>query len=242
MIRMHMLQRPPMDQSALSLPEVDQSADTTIQEHAYARLRAAIMVGALPPGQKLTIRGLAQQLALSQTPIREAVRRLSSESAIEVLGNRRLRVPEMTSGRFDELVRLRAVLELHAAVRSLPYVSEIVIDRMETLDAQLDALMQAGDAAGLMQLNHDFHRLLYRLNPDQAVMPLVESVWLQLGPFQRQLMARPQHHYSIDRHKEILAALRRRDADALKAALSADIHEGLTLAGQEVLSQKARSD
>jgi hypothetical protein len=65
----------------------------TTQEYAYLRLRNAVMVGALPPGTGLTFRGLAEQLSLSPTPIREALRRLSSENAIKVLGNRRLRVP-----------------------------------------------------------------------------------------------------------------------------------------------------
>ncbi|MDD7973845.1 GntR family transcriptional regulator [Roseinatronobacter alkalisoli] len=224
-----------MDQKETSIPHVTRTDEMTTQEYAYLRLRSAIMVGAFPPGHKLTIRGLALELDLSQTPIREAVRRLSSESAIEVLGNRRLRVPVMTPGRFEELVQLRTVLELHAAARSLPYVSDIVIDRMVAIDMELDAAVVKNDPVGMTRLNHAFHRVLYCLNPDQAVMPLVESIWLQLGPFQRQVMATYQHHYSIDRHKEILGALRQRDLTALSESLVADIQEGLALAGKEAL-------
>lgn len=230
-----------MDQSEFRIPDVTRTADMTTQEYAYQRLRRAIMVGAFPPGHKLTIRGLAQDLNLSQTPIREAVRRLSSESAIEVLGNRRLRVPFMTSGRFDELVQLRTVLELHAAARSLPYVSDMVINQMVKIDNELDASVVENDPVEMTRLNHAFHRALYCLNPDQAVIPLIESIWLQLGPFQRQMMATHQHHYSVDRHKEILVALNKRDVQSLTTALIADIQEGLALAGKDALHEMRES-
>ncbi|MFW2544868.1 GntR family transcriptional regulator [Primorskyibacter sp. 2E107] len=224
-----------MYQTDIAIPDVAQSPEMTTQEYAYLRLRKAIMVGAFPPGHKLTIRGLAQDLGLSQTPIRAAVRRLNSESAIEVLGNRRLRVPVMTPGRFEELVQLRTVLELHASARSLPYVSDIMIEMMDEIDRRLDASVGDNYPVEMTRLNHDFHRVLYCLNPDQAVMPLVESVWLQLGPFQRQVMVTHKSHYSIDRHKEILAALGRRDIEALSVALVADIQDGLALAGKDTL-------
>ncbi|MCC5903388.1 MAG: GntR family transcriptional regulator [Halomonas sp.] len=222
-----------MDQATPSIPDVTRTAEMTTQEHAYLRLRQAIMVGAFPPGHRLTIRGLAKDLDLSQTPIREAVRRLCSESAIEVLGNRRLRVPVMTSGRFEELIQLRTVLELHAAARSLPYVADIVIDRMAAIDTELDGAVVDNDPVEMTRLNQAFHRVLYCLNPDQAAMPLVESIWLQLGPFQRQMMSTHKEHYCIDRHKEILTALRQRNLESLSKALVADIQEGLALAGKE---------
>lgn len=229
--------RQQMDQTAPSIPDVTYTADMTTQEHAYLRLRQAIMVGAFPPGHRLTIRGLALDLGLSQTPIREAVRRLCSENAIEVLGNRRLRVPMMTAGRFEELIQLRTVLELHAAARSLPHVSDIVIDRMAVIDTELDGAVVANDPVEMTRLNQAFHRALYCLNPDQAVMPLVESIWLQLGPFQRQMMSTHKTHYCIDRHKEILAALRQRTLETLSQALVADIQEGLALAGKDAFRE-----
>ena len=101
--------------ASYKVPEIQKSEGMTTQEYAYLRLRNAILVGAIQPGTSLTIRGLAEKLALSQTPIRETVRRLSTEHAIEVLGNRRLKIPVMTAGRFEELVHLRIVLETHAS-------------------------------------------------------------------------------------------------------------------------------
>ena len=217
------------------LPEIPRSAMMTTQGYAYLRLRNAVMIGALPPGTALTFRGLAEQLDLSPTPIREALRRLSSENAIRVLGNRRLRVPEMTAGRFEELVQLRITLETHAARRAFPYISDIAIARLTGLDDRMDKALAARDLDGLTRMNQDFHRDLYGLNPDQAAQPLIESVWLQLGPFQRQVIEHLDDYANADHHKEMLAAMCDRDLPALCAAIENDIHDGSIRAGRRML-------
>lgn len=218
-----------------ALPDIPHDGVMTTQEYAYQRLRNAIMTGALPPGTGLTFRGLAEQLSLSPTPIREAMRRLSSENAIKVLGNRRLRVPEMTLGRFEELVHLRIALETHAARRAFPYLSDIAIARLSGLDDRMDKALANRDLDALTRMNQEFHKALYSLNPDQATMPLIESVWLQLGPFQRQVIEHIDDFASEDHHKEMLTAMHDRDPDALCAAIGRDIHDGSIRAGRRML-------
>jgi DNA-binding GntR family transcriptional regulator len=223
---------PPM---TWSIPEIPRPDDQTTQEYAYSRLRHAIMTGTLTPGTALTVRGLVTKLGLSQTPIREAIRRLSSERAIEVLGNRRLKIPEMTAGRFEELVSLRIVLEVHAAERALPYVSDVKIKELEDMDGRMDESFADGDLELLTLQNQEFHRFLYRLNPDQAVVPLIESIWLQLGPFQRQIIRNVENYYVVDRHKQMLSALRNRDMVALAKAVEGDIRDGSVRLGRQML-------
>lgn len=221
-----------------TIPEFSGDSDGTTQEYAYSRLRNAIIVGAFAPGTALTIRGLAQELNLSPTPIREAVRRLSSENAIQVLGNRRLKVPDMTLGRFEELAQLRISLETHATERAFPYISNVFIEHMRALDDQMDVVLAAGDLDALTRINQSFHKDLYRLNPHQAVVPMIESVWLQLGPFQRQAIKSIKTTAMVDRHKEMLAAMEARDVTALCAALESDIRDGSILLGRAMLQSQ----
>lgn len=209
------------------LPPIDRTPAMTGQEYAYRRLRNAVMAGWLPPGASLTIRGVAELLELSPTPIREALRRLSSENAIEVLGNRRLRVPDMTPARFEDLVALRIALEIHAGARALPHVSDVVIDDMAKTDARIGMARRAGDLDRVTALNQTFHRRLYELPPDQASMPLIESVWLQLGPFSRLARENPHAVGVRDVHPAILAALSIRDCEALTAAIAHDIRSAV---------------
>ncbi|MBU3028906.1 GntR family transcriptional regulator [Paracoccus marinaquae] len=217
------------------LPEIRKDDGMTTQDYAYRRIFNAIMLGAIPPATSLTMRGLAAYLDLSPTPVREAIRRLSSDQAVEVLDNRRIRVPQMRIGRFRELIELRIVLECHAAVRALPHLADIAIADLAAVDARMDAALGMQDYDQLTHLNHEFHRRLYLSNPDQAIMPLIESVWLQLGPFQRQVLKGVQSYYLVDHHKTILSALRDRDADRLTVAIADDIRDGIGRSGAEAL-------
>jgi DNA-binding GntR family transcriptional regulator len=226
----------------LDIPEIPRDGSLTTQEYAYERLRNAIMVGAVQPESTLTIRGLAEYMGLSPTPIREALRRLSSERAIEMLGNRRINIPVMTAERFDEIVRLRILLESHAARRALPYVSDVLIDEMRQVDERMDGYVASSDMDALTTSNQDFHRMLYTANPNQTVMPVIESVWLQLGPFQRQVIRELRQFYLIDRHKEILSMLRRRDAEGLADAIEADIRDGIQISGMQALRASADAE
>ncbi len=224
----------------LNLPEIKKSGKMTIQEYAYVRLRHALMVGSIAPGVPVTIRGLAAAMAISPTPVREALRRLSSQNALCVLENRRIVVPPMTARRFHELVSLRCAIEIHAAERALPYISDNIIDRLVEIDTIMDEAVEAQDAITLIIQNQLFHGHIYRSNCDQLSMPVIESIWLQLGPFMRIALRHVGSFYGVDRHKEIIAALRDRDSDGLLQAIHADIHDGVGWLDNDALDKILR--
>jgi len=88
-----------------------------------------------------------------------------------------------------------------------------------------------------VMLNQQLHSKLYRANPEQVVMPMIESLWLQLGPIMG-VAARQQEMLNIaDHHKAIIGALRQGDAVALANAIEADIRDGIALASSTVLEQ-----
>ena len=75
--------------------------------------------------------------------------------------------------------------------------------------------------------NQAFHRCLYSFNPYQISVPLIESLWLQLGPFSRIAIARLEKAYLVDRHGEALDALKQRNLFGLRQAIEADIRDGI---------------
>jgi DNA-binding GntR family transcriptional regulator len=211
----------------IAITHADRPETMRTHEYAYQHLRNMIMLGAIKPGKALTIRGLAATFSISPTPVREALRRLSSEGAVQVLDNRRIMVPAMTPDRFAEIFALRIMLETHAAARACTHISEKNIDDLTAIDIELDAAVAIHDRERALFLNQRFHRALYQVNPDQIVMPMIESVWLQLGPFLGIAMEHVHDLYTVDRHAEALDALRKRDVSGLKAAIAADIRDGV---------------
>lgn len=189
------------------------------------------MNGQILPGRALTIRELATLLDVSPMPIREALRQLSAEKALEIQGNRRVMVPRMTAMKFTELYEARIAIESHSAARALPYIDQTRFTQLRNLDQLINIAQDEGNLEQISILNQDFHRLLYTANPHQVTLPLIESLWLQLGPFMRLATSKLEEHYLIDRHNEAMVAIEKQDAFALQLAITADIREGIAFAG-----------
>ena len=215
------------DAPDLILPMLRRRGGETVGEFAHRRLRTAIMTGRFPPGVAVTIRGLATLLGTSPMPAREAMRRLSAERALDLLDNRRARVPDMAAGRFAELVEARVLLEAAAATRALPHVTAPRLAELRRLDQAVNEAFARQDLDRTIETNLAFHRRLYALNPQDALTPLIESVWLQTGPFMRAALREAAVYYRVDRHAEALDALAARDGAALHRAIEADIRDGI---------------
>lgn len=215
------------DSAALKLLMLKKSEQMKTHQWVYQLLRSNLLCGRIEPGKPLTIRGLAELLHVSPMPVREALHRLACEGAVEVKNNRRVIVPLMTAEKFGELCDLRILLETHAAERALPYVKDADIEALEQIDAAIDAAIEANDADHISLENQAFHRHLYSANPFQISVPLIESLWLQLGPFSRIAIDKLEKVYLVDRHHEAIDALKKRDGFGLKRAIEADIRDGI---------------
>jgi DNA-binding GntR family transcriptional regulator len=210
---------------ALSMPERD--AGEPIHQWVFRGLRRAIMSGRFPPGQAVTSRGLADRMGVSVMPVREALRRLVAERALTLLDNRRVRVPVMTADRFDELLAARIALETEAAVRALPLIDADRLVALHRINEAIDGAVASGDGETVVAQNLLFHLTLYGARRDSVLVPLIESVWLQTGPFMRAALDGLPSQDADDHHAEALAAIARRDAGALWRAIAADIQTGL---------------
>lgn len=219
-----------------TLSERDPSV--TITQWVYATLRNAVMYGQILPGRALTIRELAKELDVSPMPVREALRQLAAENALEIKGNRRVMVPKMTAMKFNELCQARMAIESHAAERALPYIDDTRLNTLRQIDALIDDTQISGDHTPISALNQEFHRTLYTANPHQVTLPLIESLWLQLGPFMRLASAHLDIPNQVDRHTEAMDAIEKKDTIALQLAIKADIREGFSFASTPELLQQ----
>lgn len=215
------------DSETLKLLMIEKSDDLKTHQWVYQLLRSNLLCGRIEPGVALTIRGLAEILEVSPMPVREALHRLACEGGVEVKNNRRVIVPSMTSEKFSELCNLRILLETHAAEAALPYIKEHDIEILEQVDASIDEAIEANDIDNISLCNQQFHRYLYSANPFQISVPLIESLWLQLGPFSRIAINKLEKAYLVDRHAEALEALRKRNLFGLRRAIEADIRDGI---------------
>ncbi|MGE5265978.1 MAG: GntR family transcriptional regulator [Deltaproteobacteria bacterium] len=211
--------------------------ELTTHEQVYRRLRQQILYGGIRPGSALTLRGLADELGVSPMPVREAVRRLTAERALLLRDNRRVMVPPMTRENFDQILFARRALEPELAARALPNLTKSDISAIEDTDEAIDVAMRAGDIEGYMRANHQFHFSIYLKSEAGILVALVESVWLQFGPFMRMAYGRIGTSTIEDHHEFAIAAMKAGDATKLRSAIDADIGQGMGFIGEAVLSR-----
>ncbi|MTH77445.1 GntR family transcriptional regulator [Paracoccus aestuariivivens] len=203
------------------------TSETSAHERLYRNMRGRIMLGELPPGLPLTLRGLAAEHRVSMTPAREAVRRLVAEGALTLSSSGRITTPELSVERIEELAALRALIEPELATRALPRAHQALIDRLALINASIGEAAEAHDAVGYIRTNLEFHRTLYLRAQAPAMLAILETVWLQLGPTMRALYGRVKRQEPPRHHRIILAALRAGDEPGLRIAVRADVTHGL---------------
>jgi DNA-binding GntR family transcriptional regulator len=176
----------------------------------------------------VTIQGLVEALGTGITPVREAIRRLTAEGALEFKGNRRVCVPEMTADHLAELSFARAALEPHLAEMAALKVGPADIEALEAADAQVNAAIRQGDIRAYLEQNYRFHTALYAHSGAEIICAMVQGLWLRIGPSLRIVCGRYGTLNLPDKHAEAIAALRQGRASDVAKAIRDDIEQGQT--------------
>ena len=218
----------------------DSFAEEGLNAAVYADLRQRLVTGRMCPGYELSTRSLAAELGVSQTPVRDALSRLAAEGAVSIRSKRRVRVPPMTQERFEDLLHCRLLLEPDAAANALPFLDDALVARLREADAALDRAIAGGDADAYMRANHEFHFTLYRAQGRATLTQLIETLWLQFGPFMRVAYGRVSNTNLNDYHQAAIRAVVDRDREALRTAIADDIADGMGLIARTGLAPEGR--
>lgn len=208
--------------------------------HVYTLLRQRILFGDYVPGQPLTIQGLVADTGAGMTPVREAIRRLTSEGALRMQGNRRLDLPVLTSADLDELSFVRNCLEPELAARATPHAGAEEIGVLRRIDAAINTAITRGDVPFYLKMNYQFHHTLYQLAHAPVLLETVDRLWLRFGPSLRVVCGRFGTMNLPDNHADILSALELGDVEAARRATSADVLQGMQQIAQATDSIDAK--
>lgn len=203
----------------------------TIASGVYAHLRAALMEGAFEAGASFAISDLAVRFGTSNTPVREALRRLTDAGALVEGKWNTATLPPLSPAYCTDLFTARRVIEGGAAGLA---AEKMTAERMTALrvisDRHRSALVD-GRLADMLSANKDFHFTIYLAAGRGILMEQIENLWLRSGPYTRFLSERMQEILMAQdgiayarHHEDILDALTRGDGEAARNAMQADIN------------------
>jgi DNA-binding GntR family transcriptional regulator len=210
------------------LGKIARLENSTLADRAYVRLSELLTSGDLSPGERISLRSVAEAFGVSIMPIRDAVTRLVADGALEVEPNRAIRVPRLTAVRFQELTRVRVMIEGMAAAQAALLRSDEDLQAMHTLE---QAFRRQGekkhpDVAAAVRANKEFHFAVYRAAGLPLLVDVIRGLWLMAGPIISVDSRNNPDHITIGgakRHVVVLEAVERRDPEGARAALAADI-------------------
>lgn len=201
-------------------------APLTINETVYRTLRDQLMRGDFAAGQNLGIEELALAMNTSTMPVRAALQRLAEQQAVQRSKSRSMQVPLLSLQRLEDIRRCRVVVEGTLTEWAVPHLDEAQVALLAQLARKIAQALrkQSTVEAGLVQ-NQRFHFTIYQAARSPSMLPLVESLWLQSGPYlraARALMHRARGQ-DLDFHDRILQAIVDGDAAAARMVMQQDV-------------------
>jgi DNA-binding GntR family transcriptional regulator len=200
----------------------------SLGDQAVASLRGALRRGALLPGQRLTVREIADTLDISLTPAREALNRLLAEGVLDQTPDRVAVVPLLTKERYREICTIRLGLEGMAAEEGCARLAGTDREHLETLYERHSVAYRACDAKVSLRLNEEFHFTIYRACAMPTLLQILETMWLRVGPSMNLLFtaSHDPNWTGGTHHRAMLDAIAAGDAAALARAVRRDLTEG----------------
>ncbi|HEX8725263.1 MAG TPA: GntR family transcriptional regulator [Gemmatimonadaceae bacterium] len=183
-------------------------------------IRDRILRGGYPAGQPLRQDAIAEQLGVSRIPVREALRLLEAEGLVTFNPHRGAVVSTLSPAEIEELFELRAEIEADLLVRAMPHMTPAHLARADDILDTYEASLARGQVAGWGSLNWKFHSALYAPAGRPVTMGVVHRLHQHCDRYARmQLALTHGEQRAITEHRNILVAIRRRNATRAAALL-----------------------
>jgi DNA-binding GntR family transcriptional regulator len=179
-------------------------------------LRDLIISGEVLPGEPLRQRDLAERFNVSQTPVREALRRLESEGLVRADLHRGSRVANIRGEDEEESYRILAALEPMATTLALKKMTEADLDEVHFLQQRFERC--ADDDPDLAIINRGFHFRIYECARSPLLLTPMRLLWQSFSG--RAGLWRP-HADSVREHRLLVQALEARDSELAAAIVRA---------------------
>ncbi len=198
--------------------------DRTLVDSVVRQIRKKIMLGQLPRGERLTEARLSDELEVSRSTVREALRRLEAESLVETSSHRGARVADLTPDDAVEISEIHAMLGVQAVQHLTLPISDELRAKLLRITDEMGTLHFPEDVDHFIELDTQFHRALF----EAAGQPRVLQVWSGVSALLGIIVSMSLRMFQIDgaeiarRHEEIIEALSQSKTE--RAALSIRQH------------------
>lgn len=193
-----------------------------LSEKVASRIREAIMSGELGSPDFIRTEQLASDLGVSPTPVREALMVLASEGTVRWEPRRGFRVVPLSAQDVTDVFAVQAHLAGELAARAAEKLTDEQIADLQAIQKDSKAALAAGDVATTDRLNHEFHRIINSASGSTRLANMLRNI-VQHVPLSSYAEVDGWTHASATDHVRVLRALRARDPEAARVAMTRHI-------------------
>lgn len=188
-----------------------------LRDVVFETLRDAIITQVLKPGERLMEIQLADEMGVSRTPVREAIRKLELEGLVVMVPRKGAYVAGVSMKDIHEVYEVRAALEMLAVTLAAERITEEELDALERQvlrESEAESDMDEHALDNIIYIDSSFHDIIYQAAHNQRLVQFVNILQEQLQRFRAASLSRPgRSKTALDEHKQIVEALAERNGE-----------------------------
>ena len=209
-----------------------------LREVVFENIRKAIIEGVLKPGERLMEIQLSEQLGVSRTPVREAIRMLELEGLVVMLPRKGAYVANISKKDLMDILEVRVRLEGLAAYCATDRMTKDHIKKLETISKELEEAVYKNDVETMLAKDEEFHTLIFEATGNKRLISMMINIWETVYRFRLMYMSDYSSAVNIvDEHKKIIEAFKKGKANLAEKLAK----EHIELA-QQLLIEKLMQD
>jgi len=191
---------------------IDFNSSKPLGEIVYVALREAIIRNQFKSGERLMETELADEMMVSRTPVREAVRKLQSEGYVVMFPRKGTYVTSLSIQDVNDVFEIRGALESMAAAKASERASDEEITEIKKFIEDEAILWDSTDLARTIRSDIQFHSMVYRASKNTKIENLINDLREQTQRLRSSTLSRPGRlRFALEEHRQILAAIEARD-------------------------------
>lgn len=187
-----------------------------LRDVVFNTLRQAILRGELKPGERLMEIKLANQLGVSRTPIREAIRKLELDGLVLIIPRRGAEVAQITEKSLRDVLEVRRSLEALAVRLACERISPQGILNLKNAEKDFEMVLGNDDITVVAEADVAFHDVIYMATDNQRLIQLLSNFREQMYRYRVEYLKRKESHPKLlEEHQKIICAIE--DSEVEKA-------------------------
>lgn len=168
-----------------------------LRDVVFKTIRREILMGNIKPGERLREVALAQQLGVSRTPVREAIRMLELEGLVKMVPRKGAEVANITEKDLTDALEVRNALEKLAIELACEKITEEQIDRLKENVKEFEKAIPGHDAAKLAQIDEKFHDIIFEATDNPRLIQLLNNLRQQLYRYRLECFKDVETHQQL---------------------------------------------